>query len=203
VAAALVVAAGFVTVAARPPQPADAVAARPPQPADAVVAKPDPDWVFYTNDKTWYTSPWFGGKHRIMIPFGCTRAPYYSPDPRCTTADGWQRGFHHGIDIAMACGTKLFAGRRALVVDPASLGPAYGTTPLLLHSARWDLVIGHVRKRFVAPGDVVRRGDLIALASDNGAPDGCHLHFEKRASGGGLDTATYPKGLLGLTPVVP
>src|SRR5262245_30413505 len=175
------------------------VAAQPPRPAEAAAAKPDPRWVFYTHDRTWYTSPWFGGKHRIMIPFGCTRAPYYSPDPRCTTADGRQRGFHHGIDIAMACGTKLFAARRATVVDPVALGPAYGTTPLLLHTDRWDLVIGHVRKRFVAPGDVVRRGELIALSSDNGAPDGCHLHFEKRAPGGGLDTATFPKGLLDLS----
>jgi murein DD-endopeptidase MepM/ murein hydrolase activator NlpD len=103
----------------------------------------------------------------------------------------------------MACGTKLYAGRQATVVDPGSLGQAYGTSPLLLHTAAWDLVIGHTRKRFVAPGDTVRRGELIALASDNGAPDGCHLHFEKRAPGGGLDTATYPKGLLDLIPVVP
>ena len=100
----------------------------------------------------------------------------------------------------MACGTKLFAARRATVLDPAALGPAYGTTPLLLRHAKWDLVIGHVRKRYVAPGDEVRRGQLIALASDNGAPDGCHLHFEKRAPGGSLDSATYPRGLLDLTP---
>ena len=90
------------------------------------MAKPDPRWVFYTDDKTWYSSPWFGGKHRIMIPFGCTEAPYYSPDPRCeaqstasTTASTWR----------WPCGTKLYAARRATVVDPGSLGPAYGTTP--------------------------------------------------------------------------
>jgi murein DD-endopeptidase MepM/ murein hydrolase activator NlpD len=169
--------------------------------SERLAATPDPRWVFYTDDKTWYTSPWYGGKHRIMIPFGCTEAPYYSPDPRCTD-DGQQRGFHHGIDIAMACGTKLYAGRRADVVSPAALGPAYGTSPLLLRTDRWDLVIGHMRKRFVAPGDTVRRGQLIALASDSGAPDGCHLHFEKRAAGGGLDSATYPKGLLDLIPDV-
>ena len=74
--------------------------------------EPDPRWVFYTDDKTWYSSPWFGGKHRIMIPFGCTEAPYYSPDPRCED----QHGFHHGIDVAMACGTKRVAARRATVV---------------------------------------------------------------------------------------
>ena len=165
---------------------------------ESAMGKPDPRWVFYTDDKTWYSSPWFGGKHRIMIPFGCTEAPYYSPDSRCAK----HRGFHHGIDIAMACGTKLFAGRRATVLDPSPLGPAYGTTPLLLHTDRWDLVIGHTRKRFVAPGDTVRRGQLIALASDNGAPDGCHLHFEKRAPGGGLSSAAYPRGLLDLMAVV-
>jgi len=153
--------------------------------------------VFYSNDKTYYSSPWFGGLHRIMIPFGCTRAPYYSPDPRCTVGDQ-QRGFHHGIDIAMPCGTKLFAARRVTVVNHASLGPAYGATPLLLRAEKWDLVIGHVRKQFVTPGDTIKRGQLIALASDDAAPDGCHLHFEKRAPNGGLDSAMPPKGLLDL-----
>jgi hypothetical protein len=41
---------------------------------------------------------------------------------------------------------------------------------------------------------------LIARASDDGAPDGCHLHFERRAVGGGLDTARKPRRLLALTP---
>ena len=157
----------------------------------------DPDWVFYTSDKHRYTSPWYAGAHRIMIPFGCTEAPYYSPDPRCPD----RQGFHHGIDIAMPCGTRLFAGRRAKVVSNASLGPAYGENPVLLRNERlgWDLVIGHTRKVFVSIGEKVRRGDLIARASDSGAPDGCHLHFEVRSVEGGLDTARWPRPLLGLT----
>jgi murein DD-endopeptidase MepM/ murein hydrolase activator NlpD len=158
----------------------------------------DPRWHFYTNDKHHYTSPWYARAHRIMVPFGCTRAPYYDPDPRCPG----QEGFHHGIDIAMPCGTKLYAGRRARVVDHSSLGPAYGTNPVLLRNRRlgWDLVIGHTRKVFVRPGDTVHKGDLFALASDNGAPDGCHLHFEQRAVEGGLSTAVWPRALLALTP---
>src|SRR5690349_3025717 len=74
-------------------------------------AKPDPRWRFYSHDTTRYTSPWFGGARRIMVPYGCTRAPYYDPDPRC--AHG--RGFHHGIDIAIGCGRPLYAGRRGRV----------------------------------------------------------------------------------------
>ena len=124
----------------------------------------DPDWVFYTDDTTRYTSPWFAGAHRIMIPYGCTEAPYYSHDPRCPG----EQGFHHGIDVAMPCGTRLFAGRRATVVDNAALGSAYGDNPVLLRNRRlgWDLVIGHTRQVFVEPGDTVRRGDVFARASD-------------------------------------
>ena len=157
----------------------------------------DPRWVFYSSDTTRYASPWYAGEHRIMIPFGCTRAPYYSPDSRCRK----QRGFHHGIDVAMRCGTRLSSDRRAWVVDHASLGPAYGTNPLLLRNRRqgWDLVIGHTRRVFVHPGDRVRPGTLLARASDNGAPDGCHLHFEQRAVGGGVATAVRPRELLALT----
>ncbi|MCW2791912.1 MAG: peptidase [Nocardioides sp.] len=156
----------------------------------------DPRWRFYTKDKTHYTSPWYAGAHRIMVPFGCTRAPYYSPDPRCRH----EHGFHHGIDIAMKCGTKLYSPRLGWVVSNDSLGPAYGDNPLLIRNYRigYDLVIGHTRKVFVEEGDRIKPGMLIAKASDNGAPDGCHLHFERRAVGGGLDTATKPRKLLAL-----
>lgn len=156
----------------------------------------DPRWVFFTQDTTAYTSPWYAGAHRIMIPFGCTPAPYYSPDARCRHGNG----FHHGIDIAMPCGTELTAGRRFRVVDSGTLGSAYGTEPLRLRNARrgWDLVIGHAEEVYVQPGDRVRRGTVFALAGDSGAPDGCHLHFEKRAINGGLSTARHPRRLLGL-----
>lgn len=158
----------------------------------------DPRWVFYTKDKTHYTSPWFKGAHRIMIPFGCTRAPYYSPDPRCRD----DRGFHHGLDIAMPCGTPLHAGVRLRVMSHDSLGSAYGDNPVLLRNRKrgFDLVIGHTRKVYVQPGDLVQKGTMFARANDRGAPDGCHLHFEKRAVGGGLSTAVKPRELLALTP---
>lgn len=161
-------------------------------------AAADPRWVFYTKDRTYYTSPWFHGAHRIMVPFGCTRAPYYSPDPRCAH----EHGFHHGIDVAMPCGTRLYAAVPFRVVSNASLGPAYGEHPLLLRNRikGWDLVIGHTRKVYVDVGQRVHRGTVFARANDSGAPDGCHLHFERRAVGGGLSTAVKPRGLLRLTP---
>ena len=132
-----------------------------------------------------------------MINFGCTRAPYYDPSPRCTD----DRGFHHGLDLAMPCGTRLFAGFRAWVVRPASqgaLGSAYGPKAFRLrnHEKGVDVVVGHVKRVYVAPGDRVRKGQLIARANELGAPDGCHLHFEVRPVRGGYTSAVRPNPYL-------
>jgi murein DD-endopeptidase MepM/ murein hydrolase activator NlpD len=153
---------------------------------------PDPRNRFYTTDRTRYQSPWYSGRHRIMVPYGCTRAPYYSPDPRCKA----RRGFHHGIDIAMPCRTPILAGVAGRVVDPDSPGrpgPAYGRTAFRIRTpAGRDVLIGHARTVFVRPGDRVRVGERVALAGARGAPDGCHLHLEVRSAGGGLSTARNP-----------
>jgi murein DD-endopeptidase MepM/ murein hydrolase activator NlpD len=148
---------------------------------------------FYVHDKHRYTSRWYAGAHRKMIPFGCTRAPYYPPSDRCTK----QRGFHHGLDIAMPCGTRLFAGLAGRVVRSSSagaLGSAYGRHAFRLRNFRHDvdIVIGHVRRVCVEPRDRVARGQRIARASDAAAPDGCHLHFEVRPAGGGYLDAVRP-----------
>lgn len=166
--------------------------------APAAPASADPRWEFYSRDSTHYSSPWWAGTHRTMIGYGCTRAPYYSPDPRCRRG----RGFHHGIDYAMNCGTRLFAGRGGRVVSAQALGPAYGVNPLLIRNRRLgvDFLLAHMERVFVRAGDRVRRGDLLARANDSAAPDGCHLHFEVRRQGGGLDDARWPRRYLDLEP---
>lgn len=147
---------------------------------------------FWTADKTFYRSPWFAGSHRIMIPFGCTRAPYYPHDPGCPGT----QGFHHGIDMAMRCGTRLFSDVRGRVVDPSSAGApggAYGAKAFRIRHQGRDYLFGHVRRVYVHPGDRVRPGELIARAGRLAAPDGCHLHFEVRPAGGGYTTAVNPR----------
>jgi murein DD-endopeptidase MepM/ murein hydrolase activator NlpD len=148
---------------------------------------------FWVKDKHFYFSKWYAGKHRKMINFGCTKAPWYDPDPRCPDREG----FHHGLDVAMRCETRLFAGLRGTVVRPTApgaLGSAYGPYAFRLrnHRLHLDFVIGHVLHVYVHPGDHVAKGTLMARASDQGAPDGCHLHFEVRPQGGSFDDAINP-----------
>ena len=160
--------------------------------------KPDPRWRFYSADKRWHSSPWFAGQHRVMIGYGCNASPWYDHDPRCPG----RQGFHHGIDVAMPCGTPLYSAVRGEVLDPSapgSPGAAYGVNPFRIHAGSVDVLIGHTRQVFVRPGDPVHPGQRIALSSDSGAPDGCHLHFEVRRHGGGLSEAMDPAPLLKLS----
>ena len=96
-----------------------------PSSAAGKTARPVEPRRFWVKDKHHYRSPWYAGTHRRMINYGCTRAPYYAPSPRCSK----DRGFHHGVDIAMRCGNPLYAAFRGRVVNPRSagaLGSAYG-----------------------------------------------------------------------------
>lgn len=159
----------------------------------------DPANEFWVADETWYSSPWFAGTGRIMIGFGCTEAPYYVSDPTCE--DG--NGFHHGIDVALPCGTDLVSDVTATVVDPATrgrLGEAYGSTGFRLRDPErgQDVVIGHAETVAFSAGQQVRPGDVIARVGDRGSPDGCHLHLELRPSAGDVFTAVDPTELLAL-----
>lgn len=135
-----------------------------------------------------------------MVPFGCSPAPYYDHDPRCPGS----QGFHHGVDVVMPCGTTITSdvdGVVAPTTGAGSLGAAYGPYAFRIRDAAAgvDIVIGHVRTVYVEPGHRVTRGQRIALSSDQGAPDGCHLHFEVRAQGGGLSSARDPAAYLRLS----
>lgn len=159
--------------------------------------EPDPRWQFFTDDTSAYTSPWFPGRRRLMIDYGCTDAPFYDPSPRCTGGEG----FHHGVDVALPCDTPLTAGRSGTVLPrdaPGAPGTAYGDAPLRIRVGDHDILIGHARAVAVGPGERVEVGQRVALASDSGAPDGCHLHFEVRPAGSDYLAAVDPARWLAL-----
>jgi murein DD-endopeptidase MepM/ murein hydrolase activator NlpD len=158
---------------------------------------PDPETV-YTSDNRYYSSPWYAGAWQEMIPFGCTRAPYYPRDASCPRT---RPGKHHGIDMFMPCGTRIRSAVKGRVVQP-NVGPAYGRYALKIRSGRFDYVIGHARRLLVRPGERVRPGQVVARSGKLAAPDGCHLHFEKRPAGAGYLSAVDPERSLRRAEVV-
>lgn len=149
---------------------------------------------FWTADKRCYTSRWFAGAHRRMIPYGCTRAPWYTPSPRC----GGRKGFHHGLDLDMPKGTRVFAGVAGRVVT-RGIGTAYGDRAVVIRSRGRDILLGHLSRRAVSHGDRVRKGDLVGRSGARGAPDDPHLHVEVRPARGSYRDAVGPRGVLRLT----
>ncbi|MDX6234574.1 MAG: hypothetical protein QOH68_3682 [Nocardioidaceae bacterium] len=143
----------------------------------------------FTKDHHYYSSPWYDGAWQEMIGFGCTKAPYYSRDRSCPRS---KPGKHHGIDTFMLCGTRLRSAVKGHVVRNPALGSAYGTLGLVIRHGKYDFVIGHARRLKVSPGEHVKPGQVIARSGKNGAPDGCHLHFEKRPAGQGYTSAINP-----------
>ena len=159
---------------------------------------PDPDNV-YTTDHRYYASPWYAGAWQEMIPFGCTRAPYYPRDASCPAGETGQAPRDRHVHAVRH--PDPFRRQGSGRAQP-NLGPAYGRYGLKIRSGRFDYVIGHARRLLVRPGQRVRPGQVVARSGKLAAPDGCHLHFEKRPAGAGYLSAVDPERSLRRTEVV-
>ena len=159
-----------------------------PSPAGA-----DPRWVFYTQDTTRYTSPWFAGAAPDHDPVRLHRGAVLLPRPAAARDAARLPPRHRRRD---AVRHPLFAARRrpGRLERRRSARRTAPTRAAAQPPAGWDLVIGHTPQGLRrSPATGSGRGHAVRPASDNGAPDGCHLHFEQRAVGGGLDTAMRPR----------
>ncbi|WP_100498956.1 M23 family metallopeptidase [Geodermatophilus chilensis] len=102
---------------------------------------------------------------------------------RLTSGFGSRWGtVHAGIDLAAPMRTPEKAAMDGVVLEA---GPAsgYGLVVYLQHENGDVTVYGHMDEILVAPGQVVRAGDTIALLGNRGQSTGPHLHFEVRLGG--------------------
>ena len=144
-------------------------------------------------------SPAVGSTVTVRAAATCVSGPSHSADgapyyPKSAACHGI-RGFHHGIDIDMPRGTAVRSAVNGVVVK-GTLGQAYGAHAFIIRTAQYDIVLGHVGKVFVADGQQVKPGQVVAASDQLGAPDGPHLHFEVRPRGGGYQSALNPRRLL-------
>lgn len=90
--------------------------------------------------------------------------------------------WHSGIDIAVNSGTPIKAAEDGTVILSGSNG-GYGLCVIIDHGGSISTLYGHASKLLVKVGDVVTRGQTIALAGSTGVSTGPHLHFEVRVKG--------------------
>ena len=108
---------------------------------------------------------------RITSPFGYRTHPVNGGDD-----------FHSGLDIACAEGTPIACAFFGQVIDTGCTETA-GNYVTVRHSDSLVTFYCHCSQILVSKGDVIRRGETIALVGSTGRSTGPHLHFEVRIDG--------------------
>lgn len=99
--------------------------------------------------------------------------------------------WHQGIDfstgkvgedvLAVAAGVVTFAGYKQ----------GFGNMVQLNHGNGFETLYAHDQKVLVKVGDVVKKGQVIALSGTSGRASGPHVHFEVHKNGRVVDPASY------------
>jgi hypothetical protein len=109
--------------------------------------------------------------------------------PRISPFTG-RRQFHAGIDIAGAPGTEIVAPASGRVDFVGEKGPL-GRSVLIDHGFGIRTHYGHNEKVLVKRGELVQRGQVIALLGNSGRSTGPHLHYTVEVNGKAVDPIDY------------
>lgn len=93
-----------------------------------------------------------------------------------------KKEFHSGLDISLRPKTPVLAAARGKVIF-SSWSPGLGNTVKVSHKNGLVTVYGHNSKLLVKLGQVVERGQNIALSGNTGLSTGPHLHYEVQKRG--------------------
>lgn len=97
-----------------------------------------------------------------------------------------KKGQHLGTDFRAAIGDKVPAANAGKIVFAGDLFYT-GWTVIIDHGLDIFTVYGHLSKTLVNAGDVVKRGDIVALSGNTGRTSGPHLHWGVKVQGQYID----------------
>jgi murein DD-endopeptidase MepM/ murein hydrolase activator NlpD len=92
------------------------------------------------------------------------------------------RAMHSGVDIPGAHATPILATADAVVGRTGWVG-GYGNLVELEHGKSIQTRYGHMSAIAVAPGQKIKRGQVIGYMGSTGRSTGTHLHYEVRIEG--------------------
>ncbi len=103
-----------------------------------------------------------------------------------------RKKFHKGIDLRAPRRTDVFATADGVVkyVQDKNEG-AFGRVVHIQHNYGFETLYAHLRFTRVKVGDVVKKGQLVALSGNSGQSTGPHLHYEVRHAGKILDPRPF------------
>ena len=89
---------------------------------------------------------------------------------------------HEGVDIAATLGTPVLAAAKGKVVYAGNMS-GYGLMVEIDHGYGYTTRYGHASRLLAQVGQVVQRGERIALVGNTGIATSPHLHYEVRVNG--------------------
>jgi len=89
---------------------------------------------------------------------------------------------HAGVDFHASSGTPIHAGADGEVIS-ARYSTSFGNVVILDHGGGIQTLYAHCSRLLVSAGQMVHRGQEIALSGATGLVAGPHLHFEVRVNG--------------------
>lgn len=101
-----------------------------------------------------------------------------------------KQDFHSGIDFTAPTGTAVTAVAAGVVIS-ASTTSDYGNIIGISHGDSFETRYAHNKINLVKTGDVVKKGQIIALVGSTGRSTAPHVHFEVYKNGRVVDPATY------------
>ncbi|MBS0289188.1 MAG: M23 family metallopeptidase [Proteobacteria bacterium] len=101
-----------------------------------------------------------------------------------------RKAWHAGVDIVGKEGAQVKALAGGIVSYAATKG-GYGHLVEIQHANGLATRYGHNKEILVAPGELVKKGQTIALLGSSGRSTGPHLHLEVHRNGEAVDPGEY------------
>jgi len=103
-----------------------------------------------------------------------------------------KKTFHRGYDYAGKVGDDVIAVASGIVTR-AERQNGFGNMIEIKHVEGYSTLYAHNKKNLVAVGDVVKKGQQIAMLGSTGRSTGPHVHFEVRKDGKYVNPKKYIK----------
>ena len=97
---------------------------------------------------------------------------------------------HDGVDVAGKEGANVIAVAGGVVTYTGERS-GYGHMVEISHGDGFVTRYAHNKQNLVEPGDVVRKGEPVALMGTTGRATGAHVHFEVYKHGRPVDPSSY------------
>ncbi|NJO39415.1 MAG: peptidoglycan DD-metalloendopeptidase family protein [Cyanobacteria bacterium CRU_2_1] len=98
--------------------------------------------------------------------------------------------FHSGVDFGVDYGSPIWAANTGVVIFAGWYG-GYGQAVIIDHGNNITTLYGHTEEIYVAEGQIVQKGQVIAAVGSTGLSTGPHLHFEVHLNGEPVDPMAY------------